>query len=71
MHRKGNNSVIEDLMEELAAAFNELGADPFVRVVVLASEYERYFSVGTDLTSMATIDRNSPDAAGQIAGVMT
>jgi enoyl-CoA hydratase/carnithine racemase len=40
-------------------------------VVVLASEYEKYISVGADLTSMATIDHKSPDAAGQIAGVMT
>lgn len=31
-------------------------------VVVLASEYEKYISVGADLTSMATIDHKSPDA---------
>ena len=70
MHRKGNNSIAEDLMQELAAAFRELGGDPAVRVVVLASEYEKYFSVGADLTAMATIDRSAPDATDQIAGFM-
>jgi enoyl-CoA hydratase len=67
MHRKGNNSIAEDLMQELAAAFDELGKDPAVRVVVLSSEYEKYFSVGADLTSLATIDRDAPDAVDQIA----
>jgi enoyl-CoA hydratase len=66
MHRKGNNAIAEDLMIELAAAFKQCGDDPSVRVVVLASEYERYFSVGADLTSMAGIDRSAPDAADQI-----
>src|SRR5256885_1600105 len=51
MQRKGNNSIAEDLMQELASAFQELGADPSVRVVVLASAYEKYFSVGADLRS--------------------
>ena len=67
MHRKGNNSIAEDLMQELGTAFQELGNDPSVRVVVLASAYEKYFSVGADLTSLAGVDRNAPDAADQIA----
>ena len=67
MHRKGNNSIAEDLMAELAEAFDELGKDPAVRVVILASEYEKYFSVGADLTSMMGIDREAADAAEQIA----
>src|SRR6058998_988475 len=67
MHRKGNNAIAEDLMQELAAAFDELGKDASVRVVVLASEYEKYFSVGADLTSMMGIDREAPDATDQIA----
>jgi enoyl-CoA hydratase len=67
MHRKGNNSIAEDLMKELADAFDELGADASVRVIVLASEYEKYFSVGADLTSLAGIDREAPDATDQIA----
>ena len=67
MHRKGNNAIAEDLMSELATAFTELGEDASVRVIVLASEYEKYFSVGADLTSMMGIDREAPDAADQIA----
>jgi enoyl-CoA hydratase len=67
MHRKGNNSIAEDLMTELAEAFDQLGKDPEVRVIVLASEYEKYFSVGADLTSMMGIDREAPDATEQIA----
>ncbi len=70
MHRKGNNAIAEDLMTELAAAFNELGNDPSVRAIVLASEYEKYFSVGADLTSLAGIDRESPSAADEIALLM-
>jgi enoyl-CoA hydratase len=69
MHRKGNNGIATDLMEELSAAFAEVGADPSVRVVILASEYERYFSVGADLTSMADIDRDAPDAEDRITEV--
>src|SRR4029077_20837391 len=67
MHRKGNNAIAEDLMKELAESFNDLGKDPAVRVVVLTSEYEKYFSVGADLTSLAGIDREAPDATEQIA----
>jgi enoyl-CoA hydratase len=70
MHRKGNNAIAEDLMQELAAAFGELGDDPSVRVVILASAYEKYFSVGADLTSLGSIDRSAPDALDQIGGFM-
>jgi enoyl-CoA hydratase/carnithine racemase len=70
MHRKGNNSIAEELMVELASAFNELGEDPSVRVIVLASEYEKYFSVGADLTALGTIDRSAPDAVDQIGSLM-
>jgi enoyl-CoA hydratase len=70
MHRKGNNAIAEDLMQELAAAFGQLGDDPSVRVIVLSSAYEKYFSVGADLTSMASIDRSAPDAIDQIGGFM-
>jgi enoyl-CoA hydratase/carnithine racemase len=70
MHRKGNNAIAEDLMQELGGAFEDLGEDASVRVVVLASEYEKYFSVGADLTSLAGIDREAADAADQIAGFM-
>jgi enoyl-CoA hydratase/3-hydroxyacyl-CoA dehydrogenase len=67
MHRKGNNSIAEDLTQELGAAFADLGQDPDVRAVVLASEYEKYFSVGADLTALGSIDRSAPDAVDQIA----
>ena len=67
MHRKGNNSIAEDIMHELALAFGELGKDPAVRVVVLTSAYEKYFSVGADLTSLATVDRSALDAVDQVA----
>jgi len=67
MHRKGNNAIAEDLMSELGAAFIELGNDPATRAIVLASDYEKYFSVGADLTSLAGIDRDAPDAVDQIA----
>jgi enoyl-CoA hydratase/carnithine racemase len=70
MHRKGNNGIAEDLMSELASAFTELGADPSVRAIVLASEYEKYFSVGADLTMLAGIDREAADATDQVAGLM-
>ena len=67
MHRKGNNSIAEDIMLELAQAFDELAKDPAVRVVVLTSAYEKYFSVGADLASLATVDRNALDAVDQVA----
>jgi enoyl-CoA hydratase/carnithine racemase len=70
MHRNGNNAIAEDLMQEVAQAFGELGDDPSVRVVILASAYEKYFSVGADLTSMAAIDRSAPDVAEQIGAFM-
>jgi len=67
MRRKGNNAIAEDLMEDLAAAFTILGDDPEARVIVLASEYEKYFSVGADLTQLGGIDRQSAGAPEQIA----
>jgi len=70
MRRKGNNAIAEDLMEDLAAAFTILGDDPETRVIVLASDYEKYFSVGADLSSLGAIDRQAPDAADQIAAFM-
>src|SRR4029077_17787713 len=71
MHRKGNNGIAGDLMEELDGAFTALGADAEVRAIVLASAYEKYFSVGADLTMLGAIDRHAPDAPAQIAGFMT
>src|SRR6266481_6878183 len=70
MHRNGNNAIAPDLTAELQEAFEELGADPDCRVVVLQSAYERYFSVGADLGAMGAIDRSAPGAEDQIAGLI-
>ena len=67
MHRKGNNAIAGDLTGELEQAFGELAADSAVRVIVLRSEYEKYFSVGADLGEMAGIDRGAADAEDRIA----
>ena len=66
MHRKGINAMAGDLTSELVSAFEELGKDPEVRVIVLGSEYEKYFSVGADLGEMGSLDRGADDAADQI-----
>jgi enoyl-CoA hydratase len=70
MHRGGNNAIAPDLAEELAAVFSELGADPDCRVVVLQSAYERYFSVGADLTAIGGLDRSAPDAEERIVEIV-
>ncbi|HEY4025432.1 MAG TPA: enoyl-CoA hydratase/isomerase family protein [Candidatus Dormibacteraeota bacterium] len=70
MQRAGNNSIAADLMSELRAAFEELGADPDCRAVVLQSAYERYFSVGADLGAMGGMDRSAPDAEERIVEMM-
>lgn len=70
MHRSGNNSIAPDLVSELSAAFAELGADPGCRVVVLQSDYERYFSVGADLAAMGGFDREAPDAEERMVAMI-
>lgn len=67
MHRKGINAIAADLVAEIGSAIDQLGADPEVRVVVIESEYEKYFSVGADLGEMGGIDRSAPDAEDRIA----
>lgn len=66
MHRNGNNAIAPDLMAELQGAFRTLGGESDCRVVVLQSEYERYFSVGADLGAMGGIDRTAADAEDQL-----
>ena len=61
LSRKGNNSIAADLGEALVKALEELEADADVRVVVIRSAYEKYFSVGADLTALGSVDRS--DAA--------
>jgi enoyl-CoA hydratase/carnithine racemase len=70
MHRGGNNALAPELLDDLEAAFEEVGDDESVRAVVLASEYEKYFSVGADLTEMAAgADRDAPDAQEKMAAM--
>ena len=47
------NTVTEEMLEELAAAFDELEADEEVRAVLLTGEGDRAFSAGADVQSMA------------------
>jgi enoyl-CoA hydratase/carnithine racemase len=71
MHRGGNNAIAPDLVDELESAFAELGRDDKVRCVVLGSEYEKYFSVGADLTAMGgSVDREAPDAVEKMTQMM-
>ena len=67
MHRGGNNAMAPDICGELEEAFSSLGADPAVRAIVIRSAYEKHFSVGADLTAMASIDREAQDAEDRIA----
>jgi enoyl-CoA hydratase/carnithine racemase len=60
--RKGNNSIADDLGRDLVKALEELEADPQIRVVVIRSAYEKYFSVGADLTALGGADRSDRDA---------
>jgi enoyl-CoA hydratase/carnithine racemase len=62
LSRKGNNSIAPDLGDALVAALDELEADPDVRVIVVRSAYEKYFSVGADLTNLGAVDRSNPQA---------
>src|ERR1700694_2537989 len=60
--RKGNNSIADALGRDLVKALEELEADPEVRVVVIRSAYEKYFSVGADLTALGAADRSDKEA---------
>jgi enoyl-CoA hydratase len=70
MLRNGTNAIAGELTKELGDAFDALGKDPEVRVVVLRSGYDKYFSVGADLGEMAGIDRSGPDAEDRIVEFM-
>ncbi|MEA2647092.1 MAG: hypothetical protein QOE92_2175 [Chloroflexota bacterium] len=66
LSRKGNNSIAADLGDGLVAALDELEADPEVRVIVIRSAYEKYFSVGADLTELGSADRSNPAAMEEL-----
>ncbi|MGI8608231.1 MAG: enoyl-CoA hydratase/isomerase family protein [Candidatus Dormibacteria bacterium] len=66
--RKGNNSIAADLGDALVKALEELEADPEVRVLVIRSGYEKYFSVGADLGNMAAVDRDDKEGMRRALG---
>lgn len=47
------NAVDWEMLEELGVAFSELADTPDVRVIVLASNLEKYFSAGADLAAFS------------------
>jgi enoyl-CoA hydratase len=55
------NVLTPALIDALATAFRELGADPTIRVVVLAGE-GRAFSAGVDVRAMRDLDERSARA---------
>jgi enoyl-CoA hydratase len=54
MNRAPVNAIAPDLLSEFDAAMDELGADPQVRVIVVASAIPRYFMAGADIKMMAS-----------------
>ena len=66
--RKGNNSIAGDLGDALVNALEQLESDPEVRVIVIRSGYEKYFSVGADLSNLGAIDRGDREAMKQAFG---
>ena len=47
------NAVDWAMLREIEQGFRELAADPHVRVIVLGSNLEKYFSAGADLSAFA------------------
>lgn len=70
LSRKGNNSIAGDLGTALVRALEELEADSEVRVIVIRSAYEKYFSVGADLGDMGGVDRSDKEATRAALGKM-
>ena len=52
------NAVNWELLEELPAAIKSCTVNPNVRVIVIASGIQKYFSVGADLSLFDGIDQN-------------
>ena len=72
LNRPHSNAMSEQLMLDLAGAFQELERDPDVRVILLASAFEGvFFSVGIDLDLVSAFDRTAPDAEAQIVDIFT
>ena len=70
MNRPPVNAIAPDLLQQLDAAFAELGEDASVRCIVVRSAIPRYFMAGADIKMMASSTpqggedalRNSPFA---------
>lgn len=58
------NAFTRAMVEETFAAMTQALADPDVRVLVIASAVEKYFSAGADLTAFATM--NADDMRGWV-----
>jgi enoyl-CoA hydratase/carnithine racemase len=56
-HNPPRNAVNWELLRELPQAIRSLDGDPAVRVIVIASSLEDYFSVGADLRLFDGIDQ--------------
>ena len=61
---KARNALNRDLVEALAAAFGELGADPDVAGIVLTGAGDRAFVAGADISQLKDLD---PEAAFRFA----
>jgi enoyl-CoA hydratase/carnithine racemase len=72
MCRPHSNAMCPELMLDLVEALGRLEADPEVRAIVLASEFEGvFFSVGLDLGIVSAFDRTQPDAERNIVEIFT
>lgn len=56
------NAFTRTMVEEVRASVREALEDPAVRVVVIASAVERYFSAGADLREFQTMDKTGMTA---------
>jgi|BEDMetMinimDraft_2_1075160.scaffolds.fasta_scaffold00838_3 enoyl-CoA hydratase/carnithine racemase len=66
LNRQPNNAISIDLVEELDSAFSELEANKQVRVVVLSSAIEKYFSVGADLSALGGMSQGQTSVRDSI-----
>jgi enoyl-CoA hydratase len=63
MNRPPVNAIAPDLLQQFDAAFEDLGKDASVRVIVVSTAIPRYFMAGADIKMMAS----STPAGGQDA----
>jgi enoyl-CoA hydratase len=63
MNRPPVNAIAPDLLQQLDAAFEELGADTAVRAIVVRSAIPRYFMAGADIKMMAATTPRAGESA--------